>query len=57
MVPMPLARVLPSPRPTSGIPASKTTKISEMRSRCLPLTAPLAPMAAATAKESRPSGW
>ncbi len=40
----------------SGIPPSKSTKISETRSRRTTVVAWLAPIAAATAKESRSSG-
>src|ERR1700733_12512317 len=40
----------------SGMPPSKITKTSEMRSRCPAVVTCAAPTAAATAKESRPSG-
>src|SRR2546430_16016657 len=56
MSPMTRARLLPRVSPISGIPASKTTKITEMRSRCPAVTGPAAPIAAVTAKESSPSG-
>src|SRR5580700_6588223 len=50
------ARLAPAARPTSGIPASKITKMAEMRSRARQPARPAAPSAAATAKESSPSG-
>ena len=53
---MPRASAVPRPSPMSGIPPSKSTKISEMRSRCRAFAAWMAPIAAATANESRPSG-
>jgi len=40
----------------SGIPPSKITNTSETRSRCRAVVCWAAPIAAATAKESRPSG-
>jgi hypothetical protein len=50
------AELAPRPRPISGTPPSKSTKISETRSRCAIAVSWLVPIAAATAKESRPSG-
>jgi hypothetical protein len=40
----------------SGIPPSNSTKVSEIRSRCHAVMTWVAPIAAATAKESWPSG-
>ena len=40
----------------SGIPPSKITKTSEMRSRCHTVVTCMAPIAAATAKESQAQG-
>src|SRR5215469_11805182 len=56
MCPIPRASALPTARPISGIPPSKITKTSEMRSRCQAVVIWLAPSEAATAKESRPRG-
>src|SRR5215469_4617561 len=50
------ASPLPAASPISGMPASKVTKMAEIRSRARHPATPAAPMAAATAKESRPSG-
>src|SRR5258708_37583105 len=50
------ARPVPVANPISGIPASKVTKITEMRTRARQVVTRVAPMAAATAEESRPSG-
>src|SRR5215469_5349445 len=50
------ASPLPAARPTSGMPASKVTKMAEIRSLARHPATPAAPIAAATAKESRPRG-
>src|SRR5262245_33773666 len=50
------ASPLPAASPISGIPASKMTKMAEIRSLARHPATPAAPIAAATANESRPSG-